>query len=223
MARIGRWIGGRCGTITGKAEQALSISGPVSYPWGPKRPRYPYRAHEVNAAGTLLAKGAEALGYEMDADAACHRLGAARQIAALRLSWLLPLRLLDQRQAEHANTFIPRAIAAGAEIRDLAMAGRIEVNGRTGAQRACIFTAKATGIFRRARNVVVARLCHRDAAAAAELRDTTAFPDGLANSSGLVGKYLMTQSNQAVFGRMEEEVRWYKGPPSLDHHRALEL
>ncbi len=28
-----------------QAEQALSISGPVTYPWGPKRPRYPYRAH----------------------------------------------------------------------------------------------------------------------------------------------------------------------------------
>src|SRR6185437_7532502 len=41
------------------------------------------------------------------------------------------------------------------------------------------------------------------------------FPDGLANSSGLVGKNLMVQSNQAVWGVMEEEIRSYKGPPSL--------
>ena len=47
-----------------QAEQALSISGPVTYPWGPKRPRYPYRAHEINAAGALLAKGCEAQGYK---------------------------------------------------------------------------------------------------------------------------------------------------------------
>jgi choline dehydrogenase-like flavoprotein len=40
-------------------------------------------------------------------------------------------------------------------------------------------------------------------------------PHGLANSSGLVGRYLMTQSNQAVYGTMEQEIRWYKGPPSL--------
>jgi choline dehydrogenase-like flavoprotein len=46
-----------------KAEQALSISGPVSYPWGPHRPRYPYRAHELNGAAELLARGAEAMGY----------------------------------------------------------------------------------------------------------------------------------------------------------------
>ena len=44
---------------------------------------------------------------------------------------------------------------------------------------------------------------------------TDRCPDGLANSSGLVGRNLMTQSNQAVFGTMEQEVRWNKGPPSL--------
>ncbi len=44
---------------------------------------------------------------------------------------------------------------------------------------------------------------------------TDRFPDGLANSSGLVGKNLMAQSNQAVWGRLDEEVRSYKGPPSL--------
>ena len=38
----------------GEVEQALKISGPVNYPWGPKRPRYPYRAHELNAAALVL-------------------------------------------------------------------------------------------------------------------------------------------------------------------------
>ena len=41
------------------------------------------------------------------------------------------------------------------------------------------------------------------------------FPDGLANSSGLVGKNLMVQLNQAAWGMVEDEVRSYKGPPSL--------
>ncbi len=44
---------------------------------------------------------------------------------------------------------------------------------------------------------------------------TSRFPDGLANSSGLVGKNLMVQSNQAVWGVMDQEIRAYKGPPSL--------
>ena len=41
------------------------------------------------------------------------------------------------------------------------------------------------------------------------------FPHGLANSSGLVGRNLMVQSNQAVWGLMQQEIRAYKGPPSL--------
>lgn len=41
----------------GEAERQINIAGPITYPWGPKRPRYPYRAHELNSAGRLLAKG----------------------------------------------------------------------------------------------------------------------------------------------------------------------
>jgi choline dehydrogenase-like flavoprotein len=40
------------------------------------------------------------------------------------------------------------------------------------------------------------------------------FPDGLANSSGLVGRNLMSQANQAAWGYMDEVVRAYKAPPS---------
>ena len=48
----------------GIAERQINISGPLTYPWGPKRPRYPYRAHELNTAGKLLAKGCEAIGID---------------------------------------------------------------------------------------------------------------------------------------------------------------
>src|SRR6185312_696267 len=65
-----------------------------------------------------------------------------------------------------------------------------------------------------ARNVVVAS----DAIETPRLllnSATDRFPQGLANSSGLVGRNLMVQSNQAVWGLMEPEIRSYKGPPSL--------
>jgi choline dehydrogenase-like flavoprotein len=67
--------------------------------------------------------------------------------------------------------------------------------------------------FQRARAVIVAgyaietpRLLLNSA--------TEQFPDGLANSSGLVGRYLMSQANQAAWGYMDEPVRAYKAPPS---------
>src|SRR5665213_3595627 len=44
------------------AERALSISGPLSYPWGPRRPAYPYRPHPLNACAEVMERGCEAMG-----------------------------------------------------------------------------------------------------------------------------------------------------------------
>lgn len=41
------------------------------------------------------------------------------------------------------------------------------------------------------------------------------FPDGLANSSGLVGKSIMVHSSQDVYAKFDEEIRLYKGTPVL--------
>jgi choline dehydrogenase-like flavoprotein len=40
------------------------------------------------------------------------------------------------------------------------------------------------------------------------------FPNGIANTSGLVGKYLMTQAGPVVWGRFEGMIRQYKAPPA---------
>ena len=79
-------------------------------------------------------------------------------------------------------TWIPRALAAGAEIRDLAMVGKIEVDD-TGLATGVHYHREGRWRFQRARNVVVAgyaietpRLLLNSA--------TDRFPDGLANSSG---------------------------------------
>ncbi len=68
--------------------------------------------------------------------------------------------------------------------------------------------------FQRANNVVVAGYAIETPRLLLNSADPR-YPDGLANSSGLVGRNLMVQTNQAVWGMMEQEMRWYKGPPSL--------
>lgn len=194
-------------------EDALKISGPVNYPWGPPRRRYPYRQHEMNAAGLVLARGCEAMGIAW-ASTPLATISAPRGKAhPCVYRGFCKIGCSTNAKQSALVTWIPRAIAAGAEIRDLAMVGRIEV-GRD---------KKVTGLHyyrdggwrrQRAKNVVVAgyaietpRLLLNSAC--------PQFPDGLANSSGMVGKFLMTQSNHAVYGTFDEEIRWYKGPPSL--------
>jgi choline dehydrogenase-like flavoprotein len=110
-------------------------------------------------------------------------------------------------------TWIPWAVQAGAEIRDLAMVGRIEMDD-AGHATGVHYLREGVWQFQRARNVVVAGYAI-ETPRLLLMSANAAFPDGLANSSGLVGKNLMVQTNQAAWGVMDEEIRWYKGPPSL--------
>ena len=196
-----------------QVEQVLNISGPVNYPWGPKRPRYPYRAHELNAAALVLARGAEALGIPWTPTplatlSAPH--GAAHP--CVYRGFCVSGCSTNAKQSALV-TWIPRAVAAGAEIRDLAMVGRIVTND-SGRATGVEYFSEGRWQLQRAKNVVVAGYAI-ETPRLLLLSATSRFPDGLANSSGLVGKNFMVQTNQAVWGTMDEEIRSYKGPPSL--------
>ena len=196
-----------------EVEDALKIAGPINYPWGPHRPRYPYRAHELNAAARALADGCEAMGIKWT-ETPIATLSAPRGLAhpCVYRGFCVTGCATHAKQSALV-TWIPRAIAAGAEIRDLAMVGKVEID-KSGLATGVHYHREGRWQFQRARNVVVAgyaietpRLLLNSA--------TDRFPDGLANSSGLLGKNLMAQANQAVWGTMDKEVRSYKGPPSL--------
>jgi choline dehydrogenase-like flavoprotein len=196
-----------------EVENACKISGPITYPWGPPRGRYPYRAHEVNAAGLVLARGAEALGVAWSPTPLCTVSAPRGKSPPCVYRGMCKIGCSTNAKQSVLIAFIPRALAAGAELRDLAMVGRVETD----------WNGFATGVhyhrdgrwrFQRARNVVVAgysietpRLLLNSASAR--------HPNGLANSSGAVGRYLMVHANHAVWGEFDEEIRWYKGPPSM--------
>jgi choline dehydrogenase-like flavoprotein len=196
-----------------EAEDAIKVSGPVRYPWGRRRKRYPYRPHEVNAAGLVLARGCERLGIPW-APCPLATLSAPRGEAhpCVYRGFCIVGCSTNAKQSVLV-TWIPRAIAAGAEIRDLAMVGRIEM-GANGRATGVLYHREGEWRRQRAKHVVVAgysietpRLLLNSA--------TPQFPDGLANGSGWVGKCLMPHANSGVFGTMEEEIRFYKGPPVM--------
>ncbi len=196
-----------------QVEDALKISGPVNYPWGPMRPRYPYRAHELNAAALVLARGAEALGIAW-APTPLATVSAPRGEAhpCVYRGFCVSGCATNAKQSALV-TWIPRALAAGAEIRDLAMVGRIKTS-EAGYVTGIDYFREGRWQFQRARHVVVAGYAI-ETPRLLLVSANSHFPEGLANSSGLVGKNLMVQSNQATWGVMDEEIRWYKGPPSL--------
>ena len=196
-----------------EVEQAMKIAGPVRYPWGPPRGRYPYRPHEVNAAGLILARGCRRLGIEW-VPAPLATLSAPRGEAhpCVYRGFCIIGCSTNAKQSVLV-TWIPRAIRAGAEIRDNAMAARIE-SGEDGRVTGVLYHRDGKWHRQRARHVVVAaysietpRLLFNSA--------TNRFPNGLANSSGAVGRSLMVHSNDGVWATFDEEIRSYKGPPVM--------
>jgi len=113
---------------------------------------------------------------------------------------------------------IPDAIAHGAEIRTQSMAAEIVLDGRDRVRGVRYFrTLSDDGRWvaeeQRAKAVIVAgyavetpRLLLNSTSAA--------FPDGLANTNGLVGLFLMALAGPVVWGRFPWLIRQYKAPPA---------
>ncbi|AWN39542.1 GMC family oxidoreductase [Methylobacterium durans] len=196
----------------GEVEQTLKIAGPVTYPWGPKRSRYPYRAHELSASAKVLARGAEALGIAWTPTPIATLSAPRGDAPPCVYRGFCTLGCSTNAKQSVLNTWLPRALKAGAEIRDLAMVGRIET--KHGRATGVHYHREGRWRFQRARNVVVAGYAI-ETPRLLLMSASSEFPDGLANSSGLVGRYLTVQGNQAVWGVFDEEIRSYKGPPSL--------
>jgi choline dehydrogenase-like flavoprotein len=198
-----------------EVERDLQIAGPTAYPWGRRRRRYPQREHELNASARVLVYGCTALGIPA-APAPVATLSAphdGRPPCVYR--GFCNYGCTTNAKSSVLVTYIPRALRAGAEVRSNAMAARIEHDPQGRATGVLHFRDDGRGLFRqRARNVVVAgyaietpRLLLNSA--------SPLFPQGLANSSGMVGRCFMVHSGHQVFGRFEERISQYKAPPGL--------
>ncbi|WFU11698.1 GMC family oxidoreductase (plasmid) [Rhizobium sp. CB3090] len=196
-----------------EVELALGISGPIHYPWGPSRPRYPYRPHELNAAALVLAQGADAMGIKWTPTPIATLSAPRGPAPPCVYRGMCVIGCSTNAKRSVLVTWLPRALTAGAEIRDLAMVGRIE-HDQGGRVTGVLYQRDGNWRFQKARNVVVAGYAIETPRLLLNSKSAK-YPHGLANSSGLVGKNLMVQSNQAVWGTKEQEIRSYKGPPSL--------
>ena len=195
-----------------EVERMLQVAGPVSYPWGPPRRRYPRRSHPLNAAAQVLARGCDRMGIEwVPTPIATLSSPRGKAHPCVYRGFCIVGCSTNAKQSALV-TWIPKAIANGAEVRDLAMVGRIET--KRGRATGVHYHREGVWRFQKARHVVVAgysietpRLLLNSA--------NGEFPHGLANGNGLVGKYLMVHSNHAVWGTFQEQIRWYKAPPGL--------
>jgi choline dehydrogenase-like flavoprotein len=196
-----------------EVENALQISGPTFYPWGRRRKRYPQREHELNAPARQLVYGCMKLGIPV-APAPIATLSAPhgnRPPCVYR--GFCNYGCTTNAKSSTLVTYIPRAIRAGAEVRPNAMVARIEYDSAGKVTGVLHFRGSESDLYRqRARCIVVAgysvetpRLLLNSAG--------PGFENGLANSSGCVGKYFMVHSGHQAFARFSERIGQNKAPP----------
>ncbi|MGB3305360.1 MAG: GMC family oxidoreductase [Thermomicrobiales bacterium] len=198
-------------------EREYPVSGPARYPWG--RPHgYPYAPLQAGTAGQQLIDGCTKLGIPVVAGGPvaipAGRTGK-RPHCIMRGFCLLGCKV--GAKSSTLVSHIPDAVEHGAEIRTNAMAAEVLTDDTGVVTGVRYFKTHDDGSFtehvQRAKAVVVAgyaietpRLLLNSA--------SSRFPDGLINSSGLVGTHLMAQAGPVVWGRFDEMIRQYKAPPA---------
>jgi choline dehydrogenase-like flavoprotein len=194
-------------------EREMPVAGPAYYPWGHPH-GYTYGPHPMGGAGNTLIKGCTALGIPVSIGGPVAILSGSfgdRPHCIYRGFCIQGCKV--GAKASTLITHVPDAIASGAEIRDHSMASRIELGGNGRVSGVHYFDRDGESHFQRAKAVIVAgyaietpRLLLNSAC--------RGFDDGLANSSGTLGRYLMAQAGNVVLGRFDEPVRVYKAPPA---------
>lgn len=194
-----------------KAEWEIGVSGEPG-PFDPPRSRpYPMPPLPAKSSGVLFEKGARAIGLhpqpaQMAINSRPYRGRPACQQCGY--CWGFPC---EHRAKGSSFTVIPMAEATGrCEIRTGCLAARVETDARGRATGVMYFDDQKHEQLQRARAVV---LCCNGAETPHLLLNSTSsrFPHGLANSSGMVGKNLMFNSNALASGEFEHELNDWKG------------
>jgi choline dehydrogenase-like flavoprotein len=194
-----------------KAEWELGVSGEPG-PFDPPRSRpYPMPSLPVKSSGVLLEQGARALGLHpqstpMAINSQFYNGRPACQHCGFCLFFMCEFR----SKSTSMTTMLPVAEATGrCEIRAGCYVARVETNRAGRATGVAYFDARKRLQLQRARAVV---LCANGAETPRLLlnSETSRFPNGLANSSGVVGKYLMFNTYFGVNAQFEHPLNEYK-------------
>ena len=150
-------------------EREMPVAGPAYFPWGDPH-GYPYGPHPMGGVGDALIRGCTKLGIRVVAGGPVAIISGSHgdRPHCIYRGFCIQGCKVGAKQSTLIS-HVPDAIRHGAEIRDNCMVGRINL-GKDGARPASP-TSIADGNEReqRAKVVIVSRLRHRDAAAAAQL------------------------------------------------------
>jgi choline dehydrogenase-like flavoprotein len=197
-----------------KVEWEIGVSGMAgASPFDPPRSKpYPMPPLPVKSSGVIFERAARKLGWHpFPAPMAILSQPRAGRSACVNCGFCLGFGCEVGAKSSSLVAAIRVAERTGrCEIRPNSYVHRIETDANGRAVGAAYFDEKRSTHLQKAKAVVV---CANGAETPRLLllSANKQFPDGLANSSGLVGKYLMLNSNAIAIGVFEQPLNDYKG------------
>jgi choline dehydrogenase-like flavoprotein len=197
-----------------KAEYELGISGLAgANPFeAPRSKPYPLPPMPVKSSGVLFERATKKLGlHPYPAPMAILSQPYQGRSACVHCGFCEYFGCEMRAKSSTLVTVIPIAEKTGrCEIRPNSYVRKIQTDAHGRATGAVYFDANRREIFQRAKAVVV---CANGAETARLLLLSASkrFPQGLANSSGLVGKHLMWDNGGFAMGLFEHPLNEYKG------------
>lgn len=196
-----------------RVEWEVGVSGLAgASPFDPPRSRpYPMPPLPVKSSGVLLERGARKLGlHPYPAPMAVNSQPFRGRPACVHCGFCMGYGCEVRAKSSSLYTMIPEAEATGqCEVRPESYVFRVAIDQRGRATGVHYFDRDKRERFQHARAVIV---CANGAETPRLLLNsaTDRFPHGLANSSGLVGRYLMFNQNSDVHAVFAHQLNEYK-------------
>jgi choline dehydrogenase-like flavoprotein len=193
-----------------RVEEDFGVSGHPGDPAFPRLDRYPMPAVPLGRAGRLLARTHNDLGWHWwpgsNAIATRPYRNQGQCVQRAACMW----GCIDRAKGSADITHWPDAVRGGARLRTGARVTGIETNAR-GLATGVTYVDEDGGEHRVGAGVVILAANGIGTPRLLLLSDSPAHPDGLANSSGLVGKRLMLHPFTTVAGVFEDDLRATQG------------
>jgi choline dehydrogenase-like flavoprotein len=197
-----------------KAEWEMGISGQrINSPFfAPMSKDYPVPPLPLKSSGALFEVAAKKLGLtSVSSPMAIISKDYRGRSACVHCGMCSGFGCHVKARSSSAVTMLPIAEKTGrCEIRAHSYVREISVDGKGRVTGVVYFDAQKREVFQKAKAVVLSAN-GSETPRLLLLSKSTLFPNGLANSSGLVGKYLMLGANATANGLFEHPLNEYKG------------
>jgi choline dehydrogenase-like flavoprotein len=193
-------------------DEMMGVAGIAGDPANPSREPRQTPPIALGQGGELLADALERLGWHWwPSDVATNSLPYGDGRGACNYCGGMELGCLQMAKASTDLTYWPRALENGVELRTGARVIELALDDHGRMSGATYLDAAGAPRFQPADRVVLA--CNAIGTARLLLASRSArFPDGLANSSGLVGRNLMFHPLVIAVGVFDKSLAGWKGP-----------